>query len=198
MRFDPLEKIRSMSLSQKKLMLSGITIAALFSALWFFVYMPSRAEVLKLEAELSDTQSQIRQIEEIMADGKISGIGIGMLKEKYRRLKERFPEDEEEGIAALSTIARSCGIKVVSSSVQAKTEFVDDSQQPVVFEGKALQVILVSLELKATYKELLKYIQAMRNSLSVLATVESLSIDADEAGPKKLNVVLGVNLYFSS
>lgn len=178
-------------------MLSGIIMAAVFLSLWIFAYLPGQLEAVRLNAELSDTQKQIRQIEGIMAEGRISGIGIGILKEKYRRLKEKFPEDEEEGVAALSTIARGCGMEVISSDAKPKMAFLDENQQPVTFEGKTLQVISVSIELKSTYKDLLKYIQALRVSLPVLATVETLSITNDEANPKQQNISLDINLYFS-
>lgn len=199
MRFSPIAaKIRKLSPSQKKVMLSGLSMAALFLGLWVFVYLPQQRQAMLIRSELLGVEKQIRQIESLMSGAKIIGGDAKSLKEKYHKLKGKFPRQEEDGITALSAFARRHNIEVLSFNPQSRRALLDENKQPLSLGGRPLEVISVSLELKASYKNLIGYLQALRESFPVFNSVESLRVTRDKDAPEKLNALLNVDLCLSS
>lgn len=191
-------KFKKISPGQKKIIFTAFILAAVFLSLWIFLYLPRQAQAIRMKAELLQAEKQIGEIEEIMAKGKISGKGIELLKERYHRLRDKFPRQEEVPVIMLGSLARRYNIKVASSTPQPRRAYLDENQQSLIIEGRSCQVVSVSLEAKTTYKDLLRYLQALRESFPAFTTVERLKITRDEAAAGKINVYLEINIYLLS
>jgi len=191
-------QIRRLSQAQKKIILAGIIVLSLFLAFLFFIYLPSRITIKKMKSDLANTEAQIEEIEGMIQEVKNRDEGIRLLQEKYRQLSNKFPQEEEDALRMLSEMAQELKIGLVSIKPQPKTVFLDMDNKEVKIEGKVCQRVFVYIEMRASYKELVKYILSLEESNLALATIEELKISKDESGASRLNITLGLNLYLLS
>jgi hypothetical protein len=189
---------KKLSQAQKKIITAGLIVLCLFLGFWFFVYLPGRITVKKIKSELLDTENQIQEIEGMIQESRNRDEGIKLLKERYEQLNNKFPQEEEDALKALSEIARELKIGLVSIKAQPKTAFLDADNKEVNIEGKSCQRVFVYIEMRGSYKDLVKYILSLEESNSALTTIEELKVSKDESGAAKLNITLGLNLYLLS
>ena len=177
--------------------IAGISVAA-FIIFWVFLYIPSKKTIKKLKEELGIVQGQIRQIEGNFGEGGKLGDWIILLEKRYKALDSKFPEKEEEALGALSDLAKQHKIEIRSIQSQPKTFFLDKDAKKIDIEGKVCQIFRVSMELSASYQDLVEYIDALKESLPAYVTIESLRVNKSSSGSLKLNVALNVALYLLS
>lgn len=162
---------------------------------WVFMVLPSKRKINAMKEELSGVQNQIRQIEEIFSiDGKMEK-GIRTLKARYKFVNSKFPSKEEEALGKLSDIAKRYKTEIYSVSSQPKEFVLDENGRNLEVEGKICQKILISMKLRASYRDFIEYIDALKEMLPSYITVESLTIQKDASGPLKLNINLSLTLY---
>lgn len=186
------------SQSQKKIITISLLVVVVFLVFLFFIYLPSRDTVIKIKSELLSCENQIQEIKTIVSGVKSQGEGIRILKEKLKGLDNKFPSKEEEASKMLSALARKVNIEIISVKLESKKELIDENNNKIGIEEKTCQSILVSMEIKCPYKDLISYIRALKESLPALVTVEALRISKDGPQPLTLNVTLTLNLYILS
>jgi hypothetical protein len=147
---------------------------------------------------LSSIEAQLREVEIIFGQAKTVDEGMKSLGERYWELNKKFPQEEEEALKMLSVLARNLNIEIVSVKVDPKIIFLDENSQEVEIEGKTCQVAHATIEMRCFYKDLVKYIGTLKKNLPAFINIERLGIVKDKSGMPRLNIILGLNLYFLS
>lgn len=177
--------------------LTGAAVLVLL-ALWLPMYRSAGRSINQLRSELTATENQIRQIE--------AGADKGLsLRERGRSfdtnaqpIDSQFPQQKEESLRLLSEFARKLNIEIVSLRSQPTAACLDIDKKKIAIEGMGCQRLSVSVELRGSYKDLLKYIETLKESLPAYFTAEKLRMAKDISGASRLNITLELNLYLLS
>ncbi|OGX08685.1 MAG: hypothetical protein A2Z88_11510 [Omnitrophica WOR_2 bacterium GWA2_47_8] len=160
---------------------------------------PRRNYLTQLKKQHAAIQNEIVQIESNFSDRRSLQEGIKSFEEKMAALNSKFPAKEEESLGLVSELARKRNIQVLSVKSSPKAFFMDENQQQVMVDGKICHKILISVDMKSTYEDLIDYIKALKDSLPAYVTVENLRINKDlSATSAVLNISLDINLYLLS
>ena len=178
-----------------KIGIIAVVGAMMFLIIGVFMYFPSRQMAKRLKNELSVVKNQIRQIERIFGKGDKMERSKKMLEARYQNVSSKFPKKEEEAMRMLSDIAKKFKTEVNSVSSRPKEFVFDGDGKKLEVQGEFCQKILVSMKIKANYKDLIEYIDALKETLPAYITIESLVIRKDTSGSLKLNVDLNLILY---
>ncbi len=176
-----------------------ITMSVVACAIfWFFFYLPSQKRIKELKNKFEVVEGQIHSIEgKINRNGKMAR-GIVLLEKRYRELSSKFPEKEEQALEMISGLGREFQIEITSIRSQSRTFFLDEEAKKVSLEGKFCQEFPVSIKVKASYKNLVEYIDSLREQLPAYVTVESIHLYKGASGSLKLTGELDLILYLLS
>lgn len=201
MRLNQLKQalIKLITVSQKKIIIRGLIALLVFLILWVFVYSPSKNQVKAIKLKLLNIESEIKGIEAMAGGATIRGETIKSMRQRLQALKDKFPAEEEGALSMLSDFAQKLNIELISIKPQPKKIFLDEHGKEIVIEGRVPQTVFVSLRLRCSYEDLVKYIEVLRQDLPGFITVERLNISKDRSGKTaRLDAVLNFNLYFLS
>jgi len=190
--------MKKMSLAQKKLNIVTVACVFIFFMLWTFLYVPFKETIKELKSELIGIQGQILQIEGKTAGSEEINQGFRQLEERYQWVNSKFPKKEEKALRMLSDLAKEFKVEVSSIRSQPKVAFLDENAQKVEIEEGLCQKLLVSIEMKSVYKDLVGYIDALKKFLPAYVTIESMRIRKEGPGLQQLNISLDLNLYLLS
>lgn len=188
--------IKNLTQSQKKILAVGAIILGVFAIFFILIYIPSRNAFKKIQAELSLTEKQIKDIDSIIGQTKSIDQAIIVLKDKLEYLNNKFPQKEEESIRMFSDLGKKYNIEIKHIKPQPKKPVVDEEGKELKISGRACQSILVSIEMRCLYKDLVLYAESLRKELPAFASIENLEIIKDSEGLGKLDVTVDLNLYF--
>ena len=183
------------SLTQKKIIVLSFIIIATFFIFGFYIYLPNKNASDKIKSELNNVKAQIEEIEILVGKARTLGEGVKEIRQLNQELRDRFPHKEEEALSALSEFAREMNIEVVSIEPQPKKVFLDENGNRVEVENKVCQSVFVSIKMKSSYKDLIRYIETLKDSLPVFVSIENLKINKGSFQEVKLNILLELNLY---
>jgi len=184
--------------AQKKILLISGAVLLVFLAFIFAVYVPSKNSARSIKSELEGIDSQIQVVEAFLSSAGSMAGGLERLKEKDQYLIDKFPPKEEAALQMLSEFAKKLNIEVASVTPAPKEDFIYGNSEKVEIEGKACQRVPVALELKGSYKNLVQYIETIRESLPAYVVLEKLKIVKNKEGLPKLKIVLDMSLYLLS
>ncbi len=186
---------RDLTPSQRKIFILAILLGVVFFLVWIFIVIPRQITLSRMKEELKSIQNQILEIESIVPkDAKIDQV-IRAFDEEKQRLVSKFPNRDEEGIKMLSDYARKFNIEIVSLRSQTKVLFFDRDQKKVEIEGKNCYQVLVSIELKSQFKNLVQYLQDLKKTFPRYITLEKVKINKDFSSPNSLYVTVDLYLY---
>ena len=168
----------------------------LFFILWILIYTPRVQELHSLKINFNDSQTQIQTIEDTIARGKSLNEGVRRLKELSQTLETKFPQREEEGLRLISDLARSNHVEILSLKIQPKNIMLDSEQKEIKIQGRSSQTVLVVLEMKGNFKDLVRYLDVLKDKVPNYLTVEQLKISKETAEATILNISLEIYLYF--
>lgn len=184
--------------SQRKILV-GIALGLLaFLIVWFGFYRPLHNKVCVLKSEVADAEQLVRQIEANIGTSVFREEGFRQIKEKFDLLMKRFPSKEEDGIKMIYATARKIDIEIISLQPLPKENCGDESGQPVSVEGRTCAKIPLLVKIKGAYKDVTRFLEALKDSSSLFASVESVKLSKAEAGTAKVLVSLTLNLYLLS
>lgn len=184
-----------MSAAQKRIFIFlGGTILVLL-AVWSLVFLSVKGALAKIKNDLADVNSQIKQIETNIEPGKDIDELNRALENRFRQLNSKFSKKEEDALRLLSDFARKFNVGIVYIRSQPKVFFLDSSQQKVTLEDMSCYQFLISMEIKSSYRDLLKYLETIKESLPAFVVVERIRINKDPYGTPVSNIKLDLNLY---
>ena len=188
-------RIEKISQAQKKIILDlAVALAALLIFL-LLAYLPSRKAVRMMASQLEDAEKQINEIEAILGSSKSMDEGMQLLRQRFQKIDARFSLKQEDSLRLLSEGARRFNVEIISVKPQAKTAFLDEKNNELSIEGKACMRLPVSLEMRSSYKDLVRYLRYLRDSYPALTAIERLRAAKDQSGLSRLNVSLDIELY---
>lgn len=190
-----MEKI---TLMQKKIITITSIVVLAFLGFWAGVYLPSKKTVSKIKSQLDSVEAQLQEIQTLIGEGKTINESVQTLMERHQQLNILFPRKEEESLRVLSHLTRDLNIELVSIKPQQKKVCLDENRKEIEIEGKIMRTLSVSIGLRCFYKDLAKYLQALRDNLPVFITIERLNIKKGRSDSARLDVTLDVNLYLLS
>ena len=184
---------------QNRMVLVGGAVALVFSLVWFFIYLPSKERIENLETEFNEIYGHVERIEDIILKAKTVDEGMLLLQQKDEAVGSKFPDEEESCLKMLSSLARQSKINITSLNPSEKTPFLGEDGKPIVIFGKVCQKVSVSLNIKSSYADFLKYIEILKESLPAHFTVEKLTMRLGGGkGAYLLDINCGINFYLLS
>jgi len=196
--------MKEITQSQKKIIVMGSIVIAAFITFWLFVYMPASNTVSRIKSDLANVEMQIKEIEAMIDDSIPLNESIMLLRSRSEYLSTKFPPKEEEALRMLSDFAQKSHIEVLSIKPEPKRVFLSEDDKEVGIEGKVCQEIYVFMTLSCSYNELVRYINALKQSLPAFVTIDKITINKrtrgsqDKIKRRDLNVTLGLNFYLLS
>lgn len=182
--------------AQKKIIFIALVMVLSFSLFLLLVYLPTKSRAERLRSELSDLEAQIKAAESYTLGARSPEEGVKLLKERYRYLDSKLPLNYAQALAMIPELARRLNIEVLSSNNTAPAQFIDKAGLRMEIEGRSCSLISVSMDLKCSYKDLVRYLDALKKVVPVFITVERLSVQRENQLSARLNVKLSLNIYF--
>jgi cell division protein FtsL len=184
----------SKNISQKKIVILATAIIV-FIIFFIFIYFPTKANVRRLKTQLADVESQLSKIETFVKGKGSIEEGMRLLGEKQKKFMGYFPGSEENVLKMLSGFAKSFNIDIISLEPQPKAVFLDENNKPLTAGKKTFYKMLISINMRCSYRELVSYLEKFRESSEAYLTVEKLEINKNSADNDKLDIRLGFNMY---
>jgi Tfp pilus assembly protein PilO len=184
--------------AQKKIMLISGGVLLAFLLFIFIVYTPSKNAVRSIKTELEGIDSQIQAVEVFLSSAGSMADGLERLKERDQYLIDKFPSREEAALQMLSGFAKKLNIEVISVAPGPKEDFLYGNSEKVEIEAKTCRRLLVVLEMKGSYKDLVKYIETIKESLPAYVVIERLKILKNKEDLPKLMITVEMSLYLLS
>ena len=183
------------TVNQKKVFIISLVVLFISLLLWVIVYLPGNKEISILNQELISTQQQIQTIEILLAGSPSKDEAIRLLKLKQQHLIDKFPQKEKESFELISNFARKNNVEVISWQPGLKTEFRDEAGKQKIIEGKVVNYLPITMEVRCFYKDLVKYLLEMESDLPAFVSVVSLNIRKESQFTGKVRTRIGFNLY---
>ncbi len=187
--------IKTISAPQKRILILFAGTVLILLAVWSLVFLSVKGALARIKKDLVDVNSQIKQIETDVDPGKDIDEVNSALEKRFRQLESKFSKKEEGALRLLSDFARKFNIGIVYIRSQPKVFFLDSNKQKVTLEDMSCYQFLISLEIKSTYKDLLKYIETIKESLPAFVVIERIRISKDPYGTPVSNINIDLNLY---
>lgn len=169
----------------------GVAVGLVFLLLfvfWLFFYRPNRSELKKMEAQVAGLEREIKMAEFILKEDLPPGDEIRYLSQRLASLENKFPSREGEGLKRISDLAAESGIELISMR--------PGPREPVVGR-ESLESISVSYQLRASFFDLVNYLEDLREELPVLVVIDFLDIREIGSSSEKLNINMGVRLFLT-
>ncbi|MDP3142889.1 MAG: GspMb/PilO family protein [Candidatus Omnitrophota bacterium] len=182
--------------SQKKIIILAASVVLLFLFIWLFIYIPTKRAASDLKVRLASVEKQIQEITAITGQALPPQESLKLFEEKFQKIDVKFPIEEEESLKMLSGLAEDSNVEIISIKPQARTVLLDEDNQKIEIEGRTCQKIFVTLEMRCSYRDLIKYLDSLEDSLPAYISIERLSINKEAAGAAKLYITLEFNLFF--
>jgi len=179
---------------QKRIIIISSAGLFVFLFLWVLLYFPSLKKIKSLKSQFISTQQQIQAIEKLLAGPKGRDEALVLLRERQQYLNTKFPQKEEEALRFIPELARKLNIEVISLYPGLKTEFLESGSR-VLIDGKMLNYMPITMEVRCYYKDLVKYLSDLEESLPAFITVVSLNLQKENQVIGKIRANLELNLY---
>ncbi len=180
---------------QVKVTWEAIILVASLIALTLFLQMPLRNRLNALKLEISTHRTQVGQIREMMGNAATVEEGKQNMMEKVQYFEKKFPDEEFDSLNMITELARAQRLTVVLVNSTPRRPLTDQSLQAVVVEGRTLDEILVSIQLKGYFKDFLKYLEVLREEMPAFVTTERFRITRDNPSTYLLNFNVDIKLY---
>lgn len=181
--------------NQKKIVIVSLSVLFIFLLFWVFLFLPASKQITTLKNELNSTGKQIQGIEILLAGSQSRDEAIRLLKQKQQYLSNKFPQKEEESLRLIPEIARKMNIIVISVQPGSKTELLNEAGKQIVIENKAVNYLLITLEVNCYFKDLVKYLLELKATLPAFTSVNSLEIKKEDPLTGKIRANIELNLY---
>jgi len=190
--------MKTLSYSQKKIFIVAIFAGLLFLLFWVFIYWPEQSKFDYVKSELNRVDREIETIEGLTDKSVSVEEGIRRLREAYVKIEFKFPAREEDALGYLSQAAQKYRIEVGGVNSQPKKSMVDSEEKNILVDGKKLKKVLVAMDLKGSYKDLVDYLAQLKDALPAFMTVEKLRITKQDQSDNRLTIHMEFYLYLLS
>ncbi len=174
----------------------GVMAAVVFVAI-FFWYLPLERDVTAKRVELAMMQSKIEALDSLMENDKSIAERVHIFRDRVLALKARFPTQEKEALKAIAKTAGQLKLAVILMQSQPAVDVVDDLNQPFVVEGLTCRSVVVAVEMKGSFKNVMSFIDRLESQLPYF-TIRRFVIIRDTQMPGQLIINFELNIYLLS
>lgn len=176
---------------------NGVILAVIVSLAAVFLVL-ARGRVLGTKRDLIAAERRLKEIEEIMSPVGSVHLARLALEARARKLNDAFPKDESDTLRSLAETAQRLHIELESIRPQPQTVLTEEGGLAVSIEGRQSRTVRVSVEMKCAYKDLVRYIHELKETIPAFTSVDRVSIDKDVSEQARLHVVLDITVYLLS
>ena len=161
-----------------------------------FVYNPEKKHLIQMKKEYAAAQSQVEEFKRLVGEGKSAEEVVEVFKKKVETFDNKFPQKEEVILREISGAAERLGVEISSIRPDKKKAILSINNAPINISGCVIQEMLISMNIKASYKKLGEFLRTLREDLPVFVSVEDLSIGkpGDNKSPI-LDITLTLKAY---
>lgn len=181
--------------NQKKILMIVSAVGLTFIIFTIFVFLPLRREFAQLKNKLYAVEAEINQIKRAGGEGRSLEEAIGLLKERYDIMCNKFPEKEEIVLRELPNLVARLGIDVSSFRPQRKRTIQELSGSPINIKGHYVQEMPIAMSLKTYYKTLGEFFRILSEDFPIFIRVDNVSMGKADKSTGLLSVDLNLNTY---
>ena len=181
-------------MNQKKIFVISLAVLCIF-LLFRVILLPGYKEILAFKQELVSAQQENQEIEMFLAKAPNKDEAVRLLKLQQQYLSSKFPRKEDETLRLIPELARKNNVELIFLQQGLKTEFRDAADKQRIIEGRVVNYLPVTVELRCAYKDLVKYLQESESDLPAFISITSLNLRKDSQVPGKIRANIGFNLY---
>ena len=183
-------------IKNKQFAIASSVAALLLAAFIIFVYWPKHNSVRGIEKRIRKIDDEIKTTHSAIGDIRNLGKALAAMQRELNDFEERLPAEEELSsiLSEITDIARRHSIEVVSVKPEKPVLFHDADGRTFEFEQKKVKKVTVFVHMKGPYRSLVECMKTLRDSVNILAVLESVSIlrNEDIAPHLKADFVLSI------
>lgn len=142
-------------------------------------------ELVALKKQISHSLGQALSLEQALKD----------IQKSMQAWEKKLPPREEDVISAVTAAAKEQRMDLLSIHSLPKTVYLGEDNLPISVDGKTCYQVVMSLDLKGNYHQLVNYVEAMERKIPVVFTIEQMQINKIAAEPGRLSIKITFKLY---
>lgn len=158
---------------------------------WLSVYSPAKKRMNDLKNQFNTLESEMKKIEAMAEGGKSLDTAYTEFYRRLTALDAKIPREERTTLGDLSAQADKMNIEVSS----IRPERVKESGLPVKIEARDVKAMPISMHIICDYITLGEYLNALRDTLPALISVDLLTINGPPSKGGRLDITLNLTLY---
>lgn len=157
--------------SQKIIFFMAFMVITGFFVVWFIIYSPAKGRMKMLKEELTAVESEVNRIQRV-SGGENLDIAYKRLYKTFTELTKMIPKEERTTLSVLSSEANRVNIEVLAIKlIRAKI-----SDLPVSVKSGTVLEMPISMNIRCDYITLGEYLDAIRNKMPTLISIDSVSM----------------------
>ena len=184
-------------IKNKQFAIAAAIAVALLLLFIVFLYMPKHGAVVKLEKKIKAIDLETEATKSAIGDIRNLGKALALMQQELNNFESKLPAEEELSsiLSEITDTAKKHSIEVVSVKPGKPVLFQDSSGGAFEFDQKKVKKINIDVDLRGAYKYLVEYIKALRDSMKILAVLESVSITRNEKIAPKLEANFSLTIF---
>lgn len=170
-------------------------VTSIFVLIWFVSILIMQNQMNKNKLSLDKNRVEIDQISKLLGSAATISIGKEEFVHQLDLLNSKLPVKEDAALNALSELAKSIRLNVLTIKAQEKHAYVNSSGQKVVIDGKECQELGVSIILEGNYLNFFQFIYKIPGSIPALIKIENIKIQRNPQKPTALTISVDFKLY---
>jgi len=175
---------------KKILILFGVFIGLIVA-----VYIPRRNHFQNIKKDLAAVKKDIHYVETTAMSAGSWDEGVLRLTMIDRNFAAMFPVKEEEGLSRFEQKAQSFSIEILSTQARPRQAVEFTAGEDLVIDGKLCQKVLLSVNMRAKYNDLVRFLDDLKKPDNTFVTIERVTINKQDAADEPLYVVLDLQFY---
>lgn len=183
---------------QKKLLKISAIVLGCIIIFIVFIYNPKKAALVKIKSYVEVTNSEIKEIKEMIGESTPLEIGVGILQERAYMLKSRYITQDNIPMALkiLSDNANRTGVRILSTRPQAAGVFANKQGVTPKYDSATCMKLPLDLITEGKYEDIVKFLYLLENGAKGIYTVDGFSLRQDNNIYPEIKVDLKIGLYY--
>jgi Tfp pilus assembly protein PilO len=179
---------------QKKILIAVSIAIGVLLIFHILIYQPAKNSMRSLKSELDQIEARIDATKTIIGRDKPLAEGFSILQKRFEEVDKKFPENEEETLQIISSLAYKSGVNISSIKPRPVRKYLDKNGSAVRIGNKTCHQIPLSISGRAAYKKLGSFLESLREEVPNLLTVEKLKV-SKESSKYELSVDMDLTMY---
>ncbi|MBU9889165.1 MAG: hypothetical protein KTQ49_04795 [Candidatus Omnitrophica bacterium] len=159
-------------------------------------YKPLRAQLGAIEEKVFVAENKLEWLGPILEELKDPARVTDYLSQKAQELNRKFPDSEQRSLVLLARYAPKFRVQAVRIQPEPSQVFRDGRHKEVLVDQTPCAYVYTRMKLKADYKNLVKYFEALNKVLPAYFSLEKLEITDRAPASPRLEAEADLALYF--